>query len=114
MNLRRAHRVEREPQLYVPHISKRSAGTNFGPKDNPLKLWIVERERFLAELIRLDGRGSFTGPLCLTCLDNAGSYRCTDCVGGQLYCSDCTVSYHTWNPLHRIQVRFLANLILNC
>ncbi|KAH7906735.1 hypothetical protein BJ138DRAFT_1219206 [Hygrophoropsis aurantiaca] len=30
-------------------------------------------------------------------------YRCSDCHGTELYCRECTVSYHRRNPLHKIR-----------
>ena len=76
---------------------------------------------FLAELVRLDGRGDFQGGTCCVChatgkhklscltlialLISLGSlYRCVECFEGSLKCGNCISSAHRQNPFHRIQV----------
>jgi len=49
-------------------------------------------------------------PACARCLlpfkasQVAPLYRCTDCMGGELNCRDCTRLLHDAYPLHRFQV----------
>lgn len=79
-------------------------------KDEPLKLWIPEQEKFLREFIRLEGRGD--AMLYQTCqglpgCPNEAVIRCRDCEGLQLYCQGCTVVQHIATPLHVMEVSFL-------
>lgn len=69
----------------------------------PLLGWMSERDTYLAELIRLDGRGEHVSSICAGCHALALS-RCVDCDDLQLYCHECTVSNHVRSPTHRIQV----------
>ncbi|KAG0693725.1 hypothetical protein DFH29DRAFT_985427 [Suillus ampliporus] len=76
-------------------------------KDEPQKLWIPEREKFLKEFIRLEGRGDTM--LYQTCqglpgCPNEAVMRCRDCEGLQLYCQGCTVMQHTATPLHHMEI----------
>ncbi|KAG1807133.1 uncharacterized protein BJ212DRAFT_1449387 [Suillus subaureus] len=76
-------------------------------QDEPQKLWIPERDKFLKEFIRLEGRGEATLyqacqglPGCL----NEPVVRCRDCEGSQLYCQGCIVIQHTVMPLHHMEI----------
>ncbi|KAG2104983.1 hypothetical protein BD769DRAFT_1612896 [Suillus cothurnatus] len=65
-----------------------------------------ERDHFLLELLRLEGRGDFL--LQETCRGSVGcmdtpEFRCEDCLGTELYCKACTVGRHVENPTHRIK-----------
>ncbi|KAF8151299.1 hypothetical protein B0H34DRAFT_709445 [Crassisporium funariophilum] len=101
-------------QAYMDHLDqvsvepersrrKRTAG------DEPLTLWLPERERYLEELINLEGRGRNTSDICSTCLSDSEErkhkaiYECLDCFGRQLQCKGCIVAEHSTNPLHRIR-----------
>ncbi|KAG1858459.1 hypothetical protein DFJ58DRAFT_715870 [Suillus subalutaceus] len=68
--------------------------------------WVNDREKFLLELIRLEGCGHYaTQEACRRhheCTFEP-EYRCKDCFGTELYCKDCTVERHHDNPLHRIK-----------
>ena len=73
-------------------------------QDNPLYKWIKERDTFLQELIRLDGRGNKDlWSRCRLCTEPA-TMRCEDCFGGEMFCGSCMVDLHAVNPLHRIEV----------
>lgn len=72
------------------------------PQDTPLLVWMRERQIFLDETLRLEGRG--TQSLCCCGLD-APRFRCRDCFGTQMFCHECILCNHTRNPLHRIDVR---------
>ncbi|KAG1788563.1 uncharacterized protein HD556DRAFT_1447773 [Suillus plorans] len=77
---------------------KRTAG------DHPLLLWMNDRDMFLLELLRHEGRGNHTGAtICWNCHLDVPQFRCTDCLGTELYCKGCIVTLHTRNPVHRIQ-----------
>ncbi|TFK70509.1 hypothetical protein BDN72DRAFT_766352, partial [Pluteus cervinus] len=72
--------------------------------DRPNILWTDERDKFLEEFVRLDGRGDSMGQeLCLQCHSAKAVYRCQDCFVTSLFCSECIVSRHTENPLHWIE-----------
>jgi hypothetical protein len=74
-------------------------------QDDPLRLWLRERDKFLAELLRLEGRAGFSEDICRQCLQRPPVVRCKDCCGGEMLCEPCMVSFHVQNPLHRIEVR---------
>lgn len=81
--------------------------TNTACQDNPLSVWVRERENFLLELLRLDGRGDFI--FDQVCEGHDGcqghpDYRCRDCFGTALYCKGCMLARHQESPLHRLQV----------
>lgn len=66
--------------------------------------WLKDRELFLTEFLRLEGRGSYKHT-CHTCDVKVGNiFRCTDCDGSSLYCSHCLLQSHSENALHRIEV----------
>ncbi|KIK42783.1 hypothetical protein CY34DRAFT_58396, partial [Suillus luteus UH-Slu-Lm8-n1] len=59
---------------------------------------------YLAELIRMDGRGDYTSDTCHQCNVSApAQFRCEDCCDMQLYCQNCIVINHSRNPTHRIE-----------
>jgi len=62
-----------------------------------------DRDLYLDELIRLEGRGVFTNNLCELCR-NGGMYRCLDCLAVQLLCPGCMSRVHSFNPFHVIEV----------
>ena len=63
------------------------------------------------ELLRKDGLGDSTTPrACVACKKEVGRYRCRDCFGGYMRCSQCIVSVHSELPLHRLQVRSVLSL----
>ncbi|KII84055.1 hypothetical protein PLICRDRAFT_671736 [Plicaturopsis crispa FD-325 SS-3] len=65
------------------------------------------RDEYLAEFLRREGRGFFTGDRCPAC--PAGStgrrpaYRCLDCSSLELLCLECCVSAHARHPLDVIE-----------
>jgi hypothetical protein len=71
-------------------------------------MWAAhEVNDYLAELIRLEGRGdAISQEQCAQCLSSSADYRCEDCFGHQLFCGLCMVSLHQQNPLHRLEVRY--------
>ncbi|KAL0957686.1 hypothetical protein HGRIS_001467 [Hohenbuehelia grisea] len=76
------------------------------PSDRPMKQWqTYERDLYLNELLRLEGRGDYIHDVFCACSPTSGlpTYRCRDCDGGGLSCKDCIVSSHSINPFHRIE-----------
>ncbi|KAJ7478933.1 hypothetical protein FB451DRAFT_1032097 [Mycena latifolia] len=73
-------------------------------QDDPFRQWAEDHlDGFLAEFLRLDGRGDHN-PVCAACCKNAGDHRCVHCLGGgELLCSGCMVKEHRHLPFHQIQ-----------
>ena len=72
---------------------------------DPLDRWRKEIPVFLDEILRLDGRGDFIDQdLCPRCELGQATFRCRDCFSDELACQTCTVSFHSHNPFHRIEV----------
>lgn len=74
--------------------------------------WVRDdREVFLKEFIRLEGRGSsFRTSGCSVCPSvDLTLYRCDDCMSGQVLCKECLVERHALHPFHRIEVSILSH-----
>ncbi|KAG1747926.1 uncharacterized protein EDB91DRAFT_1235827 [Suillus paluster] len=52
-------------------------------------------------MLHLEGRVSMGS--CLECDGPNPEYKCQDCFGSALHCSDCILSVHVHHPLHRLQ-----------
>ncbi len=74
-------------------------------QDRPLLTWIKRIPQYLAELLRLEGRGEHASAQCVQCGSlGAACYRCEDCTAVGLHCQDCIKAVHLALPLHRIRV----------
>ncbi|GJF00432.1 CxC2 domain-containing protein [Phanerochaete sordida] len=74
--------------------------------DRTLREWSGQLQKFLDELLRLEGlRGANREvcPLCNPVSVAKPEYRCTDCFGGRLICHGCCLRAHQDHPLHRVQ-----------
>ncbi|KAG1738452.1 uncharacterized protein EDB91DRAFT_1249364 [Suillus paluster] len=71
--------------------------------DNPLLVWLSGRDDYLAEMLRMDGRGDYTSDTCCQCGSDPALFRCDNCCDMQLYCGDCTVYNHLQCPTHCIK-----------
>ncbi|RPD55780.1 hypothetical protein L227DRAFT_588422 [Lentinus tigrinus ALCF2SS1-6] len=71
-------------------------------QDRPILQWTTEADNYLAELLRLEGRGDYTDATC-PCRDNGVLYRCEDCSDVGLHCQKCTLAAHLSHPLHRLR-----------
>ncbi|KAJ6592936.1 hypothetical protein B0H19DRAFT_919522, partial [Mycena capillaripes] len=63
-------------------------------------------DEYLAELLRLEGRGSVTHDFCPACPKKPAanpSYRCMDCLFPDLVCESCCLTNHEDRPLDRIE-----------
>lgn len=84
------------------------------PQDQPMSTWLPERDAFLDELNRREGRGNYRNDCCKSCPDpehaNAATIRCLTCVLGPLRCASCAVRDHASLPYHRVQVSALDYL----
>ncbi|KAK7032459.1 hypothetical protein VNI00_013017 [Paramarasmius palmivorus] len=90
-------------------------------KKRPNIIWKDQyRAAFLAELLRMKGRGDArTQEICVDCasqqarakgkdkrtLDSDGKaeYRCRECFGGDMICQRCCLRRHRLNPFHWIE-----------
>ncbi|KAG1839003.1 hypothetical protein C8R48DRAFT_751508 [Suillus tomentosus] len=73
--------------------------------DNPLLVWLPERQSFLDETLFLEGRGheaQRTLCRCGTELEEP-KFRCRDCFGMEMCCRYCVVERHQCSPLHIIE-----------
>ncbi|KAI0055824.1 hypothetical protein BV25DRAFT_1815103, partial [Artomyces pyxidatus] len=74
-----------------------------------LRQWIPYRDTFLDEMLRLEGMAdaaldSGAGlPPCHTCASPGARLHCSDCAWPHVYCSECLISNHRDDPLHRVQ-----------
>ena len=64
----------------------------------------LDREDYLSELLRLEGRCAVS-ETCLGCKLQLARLRCEDCFGLHMYCQECMVTRHSELPLHRLRVR---------
>ncbi|KAJ6484707.1 hypothetical protein C8R45DRAFT_1147586 [Mycena sanguinolenta] len=87
-------------------------GIDAGPRalrdsDDPQAQWARDqREQFLDELLRQDGRGdSINQVICASGRMDCGApaYRCSDCLHPCLYCRSCIASDHQRMPFHHVE-----------
>ncbi|KAJ7769741.1 hypothetical protein B0H14DRAFT_3509403 [Mycena olivaceomarginata] len=75
--------------------------------DNPHAQWARDdREEFLDELVRHDGRGDYVHQaVCagVQCEAPRPVYRCYDCFHPCLYCEACVKAMHEQMPLHHLE-----------
>ncbi|TFK59884.1 hypothetical protein BDN72DRAFT_780127, partial [Pluteus cervinus] len=65
--------------------------------------WVPRRETYMEKIISLDGPPP-SGVVCWQCSGMDGDpYRCLDCVGQPIYCTEHMRSSHGALPLHRIE-----------
>ncbi|KAJ7118301.1 hypothetical protein C8R44DRAFT_878911 [Mycena epipterygia] len=75
-------------------------------EDDPLRQWAEDHSnQFLAELLRLEGRGDHREyHFCAVCTKSPGDHRCAHCLdGGRLLCASCMVDAHRYLPFQQIQ-----------
>ncbi|KAI0713195.1 hypothetical protein C8T65DRAFT_528834, partial [Cerioporus squamosus] len=72
--------------------------------DRPLLQWRERVDEYLAEMLRLEGRGDHAAMQCVRC-GNVGNacYRCDDCTTVALHCIACIKEVHVATPLHTIR-----------
>ncbi|PPQ76066.1 hypothetical protein CVT26_004585 [Gymnopilus dilepis] len=69
----------------------------------PLMDWLEDREQFLSEAVRSEGRGD-SSLLCARCASGRiAEYRCVDCDGMDLVCESCILALHERCGLHHIE-----------
>ncbi|KAI0694816.1 hypothetical protein C8Q76DRAFT_634374 [Earliella scabrosa] len=70
-----------------------------------MKTWIPERDAYLQELLRREGRGDFIAEECRNCPYSPSGkavFRCLDCSPGPLRCAACLCAHHAGLPYHRV------------
>jgi hypothetical protein len=84
-------------------------------QDAPLAQWVPLRDEYLAECLRLEGRGDVCITHCPACPEGTApavpQYRCMDCANPDLYCKECCVAAHKNHPLDRIEVAFVTDFL---
>lgn len=65
-----------------------------------LREWFSRREQELQEILDLEGLQDLVQ--CNSCNASPPTYRCRDCNGGVLYCTECCRSQHHLHPFHRV------------
>ncbi|KAG6836119.1 hypothetical protein H0H93_011191 [Arthromyces matolae] len=70
--------------------------------DNPMNEFRSDREWFLSELLRGEGR-VWDNASCKCGSSASAEYRCVDCLHGELLCKMCMVRAHMALPFHRIE-----------
>ncbi|KAJ7891640.1 hypothetical protein B0H14DRAFT_2560696 [Mycena olivaceomarginata] len=89
---------------YGPGLQKPSRDQR--ESDDPHGQWARDdREDFLDELLRHDGRGDYIAQaLCAAgCQTPNPVYRCSDCLHPCLFCEVCIKAIHERTPLHHIE-----------
>lgn len=82
---------------------------NLWLQDYPNVEWIKHRNKYLAYLMTVKGRGYTSNEfVCRRCpegdIQAMAEYRCADCWSMELVCRECCVHLHADHPLCRIQV----------
>ncbi|KAG1889704.1 uncharacterized protein F5891DRAFT_1198475 [Suillus fuscotomentosus] len=71
--------------------------------DNPIHLWLPERQTYPDKFIRLEGCGE-ANHSCHDCEDSNTIFCCDDCFSVNLYCQSCICRLHQNMPLHRLKM----------
>ena len=75
-----------------------------------MRTWPAQRDLYLDEMIRREGRGGYVASSCADCAERGSSpvgaalYRCLTCLPGPLLCAACLCKRHSLLPTHRVQV----------
>jgi hypothetical protein len=65
--------------------------------------WLEERDTYLHEMLRHDGREGQLETSCRDC-GKTGDFSCFNCAYALHYCQGCIVRRHRLMPFHRIRV----------
>src|ERR1700691_820456 len=65
----------------------------------PMGQWLEVRSRYLHLLLEMEGLTR--APMCSMCT-SAMDVKCSDCLGGNYFCTDCCIQAHKRSPFHRI------------
>ena len=75
--------------------------------------WLIDRQAYLHEMLRHDGREGLQATPCTSC-GGDGSFSCSDCAYCMYYCRPCLISHHRLMPFHRIKVLYMHHLSTYC
>ncbi|KAJ7735423.1 hypothetical protein DFH07DRAFT_870763 [Mycena maculata] len=82
-----------------------------------LNSWVPLRDEYLAEFLRLEGRGDVATDFCPACPEGHAAanprYRCMDCTYPDLLCQACCVREHANRVLDRIEASFFLLHVWN-
>ncbi|KAJ7459117.1 hypothetical protein B0H11DRAFT_2160606 [Mycena galericulata] len=85
----------------------KSRAKRYLSSDAPLAQWIPLRDEYLAEFLRLEGRGAVALDFCPACPEGQAAanplYRCMDCTYPDLLCAECCLRVHDDRVLDRIE-----------
>ncbi|KAJ7776476.1 hypothetical protein DFH07DRAFT_865693 [Mycena maculata] len=91
--------------------------TNLRSQDAPLAQWVPLHDEYLAEFLRLEGRGNVATDFCPACPEGHAAanprYRCMDCMYPDLLCQACCVREHANQVLDRIEASFFLLHVWN-
>ena len=83
-----------------------------------MREWLPLVDKYLHKLLRNEGRGDHTYPMCLACLSSPlptvprhATIRCRECAP-TLLCEACTVGRHADLPWHRVEVSIVTPYLL--
>ncbi|KAJ7803369.1 hypothetical protein B0H14DRAFT_3091988 [Mycena olivaceomarginata] len=95
------------PTVRASAPARKPRAKRYLSSDRPLLSWIPLRDEYLAEIIRLEGRGDVCITHCPTCPATTPPqiprYRCKDCMIPDLFCQECCAKAHVRHPLDRIE-----------
>ncbi|KAJ6514372.1 hypothetical protein C8R47DRAFT_1206735 [Mycena vitilis] len=99
--------LEERPPAPATSKAHKPRAKRYLSSDRPLQGWVLLQDEYLAELIRLEGRGDVCVTHCPTCPATTPPemprYRCKDCMIPDLFCKHCCLVDHARHPLHRIE-----------
>ncbi|KAJ6474080.1 hypothetical protein DFH09DRAFT_1343354 [Mycena vulgaris] len=112
--------LEPPPRVVPQNRAVRTRAKQYLSSDTPLAQWVPLRDKYLAELLRLEGRGCVADDVCQACPNRENAmldpaHRCVDCLFPELVCASCCLRHHQDRPLDRIECwtgRFFEHVTL--
>ena len=102
-----AEQMNRSDMLAEHYDSTDDLDASKGPKQRTrakvMSEWLIDRQAYLYEMLRHDGRGELEATSCTGCSGD-GSFSCSDCAYCTSYCRQCLITSHRLMPFHRIKV----------
>ncbi|KAJ7817572.1 hypothetical protein B0H13DRAFT_2379555 [Mycena leptocephala] len=95
------------PPVAILDRPKKARAKRYLSSDATLQQWVPLIDQYLAEFLRLEGKGCVAREWCPACLRETRAanpeYRCMDCFFPDLLCAECCVKKHKDHPLDRIE-----------
>ncbi|KAJ7912792.1 hypothetical protein B0H13DRAFT_2232409 [Mycena leptocephala] len=95
------------PPVPASDRPKKARAKRYLSSDATLQQWVPHIDRYLAEFLRLEGRGCVAREWCPACPRETRAanpaYRCMDCFFPDLLCAECCVVKHKEHPLDRVE-----------